>query len=148
MSKKVIIIWLICILIFPNLPLINKYIALKVDNDYYRYSNNDGSYTFCQDFSFKSPGFSTFGFKRFIEETSPSKENRTLYRLYRINPLCFWRWKKYFIESRHFDYMDWKGIEERRNMLNKETEKLSRWQDFQQGFSKLWVRGLPPFRDT
>jgi len=130
MRKKTMIILLICVLAFPNLPFINKYIALKVDNNYYRYANGDGSYTFLQDFSFKSPGFSTFGFERFVEETSPSKEDRTLYRLYRINPLCFWRWKKYIIESRHLDYMDWKEIEQLRNASDKDAKKMSRLQDF------------------
>lgn len=130
MSKKTIIILVICVLAFPNLPFINKYIALKVDSDYYRYSNKDGSYTFRQDFSFKSPGFSTFGFQRFVKETSPSNENRTLYRLYKINPLCFWRWKKYIVESRHIGYIDWKEIEQRRNITNKGTVELSNWQDF------------------
>lgn len=130
MNKKTIIILIICVLAFPNTPIIRKFITVKVDNDYYRYSNCNGSFTFLQDFSFKSPGFSMSPFKRFIEETSPSKENRTLYRLYRINPLCFWRWHRYIINSVHFDYMDWEEIEQRRNSSNKEEKKMSRWQDF------------------
>lgn len=130
MNKKTIIVLIICVLAFPNLPFINKYIALKVDSDYYRYANRDGSYTILQDFSFKSPGFSTFGFERFVEEASPSEENRTLYRLYRIDPLCFWRWKKYIIESRHLDHMDWEEIKQRRSANNKDAKKMSRWQDF------------------
>lgn len=129
MRKKTIIILVISVLAFPNIPVISKFVTKRIDNDNYRYANCDGSFTFLQDFSFKSPGFSMSGFKRFIKETSPSKENRTLYRLYRINPLCFWRWHRYIINSIHFKYMDWEKIEERRN-VSKKTEKLSRWQDF------------------
>ncbi len=130
MKKRTVVVLAICVLALPNLPFINKYIAVQIDGDYYRYSNRDGFYTYLQDMSFKSPGFSTRGLERFSEQTSPPREDRTLYRLYHINPLCFWRWHKYVVEGRHFDYMDWEEIEKRRDLANKGNTKLSKWQDF------------------
>ncbi|QQD12684.1 hypothetical protein [Sphingobacterium sp. UDSM-2020] len=106
MKKKTIIIVLVSILLIPNLPFINKYIAHRLDEGHFRYANLDGSYVITQNFSFKSPGFSTFGFNEFIKRTEPAKENRKLYRLYKINPLCFWRWKNYLVNSIHFKYKD------------------------------------------
>ncbi|MBB2950657.1 hypothetical protein [Sphingobacterium sp. JUb56] len=117
MKKKTILALIISILLIPNLPFINKFIAHRLDEGHFTYANLDGSYVITQDFSFKSPGFSTFGFNEFIKETSPAKENRKLYRLYKINPLCLWRWKNYLVNSIHFEYMDWKVFE--RNMKKK-----------------------------
>lgn len=117
MKKKTILIVVGIILLVPNLPVINKYVAHRTDEGYFRYANLDGSFIATQRFSFKSPGFSTVGFEEFIKNTSPAKENRKLYRLYKINPLCFWRWNNYLQIGVHFDYMDPKVIEQ--NMLAK-----------------------------
>ncbi|UIR57862.1 hypothetical protein LZQ00_08585 [Sphingobacterium sp. SRCM116780] len=117
MKKKTILIVFISILLVPNLPIINKYIAHRLDEGHFRYANLDGSFIITQNFSFKSPGFSTFSFEHFIKETSPAKENQKLYRLYKINPLCFWRWKNYIVNGVHFDYMDWEVID--KNMQKK-----------------------------
>ncbi len=54
--KNLIILGLI-IVTLPNLPMINKYVSNKVDEDYFKYANLDGSFTMTQSFSFKSPGF-------------------------------------------------------------------------------------------
>ena len=125
MKKKTILMLLISILLIPNLPFINKYIAHRLDEGYFRYANLDGSYIITQHFSFKSPGFSTFGFENFIKNTSPAQENRKLYRLYKINPLCFWRWKNYLVNAVHFEYMDWNTIEKNRQKrtINAQSEK-------------------------
>ncbi|AZA82439.1 hypothetical protein C1637_08420 [Chryseobacterium lactis] len=103
--RKTIVIVLGIILLLPNVPFIGKDIHKWLDTGYFRYSNLDGSYYLTQDFDFKSPGFSTFGFKYFVKNTSPAKENQKLYRLYKINPLCFWRWSYYLRHSIHLDYM-------------------------------------------
>lgn len=69
-----------------------------------------------------------FGFKQFIKETSPAKENQKLYRLYKINPLCFWRWNNYLKNSIHFEYKDWENIE--KNRQKKGIDTNSTWQKF------------------
>lgn len=114
MKMRTVIITGLIILATPNLPIINKYVAHKLDEGYFRYANLDGSFTMTQGFSFKSPGFSAFGFEHFVMETAPAAENRKLYRLYIINPLCFWRWHNYLRHGIHFDYKDWSIIEENR----------------------------------
>ncbi|WP_394678722.1 hypothetical protein [uncultured Sphingobacterium sp.] len=106
MMRKTIIIVLGIMILLPNVPFIRKDIHRWLDEGYFRYSNLDGSYRITTDFGFKSPGFSTFGFEYWIKETSPAKENQRLYRLYKINPLCFWRWSYYLRHSIHLDYMD------------------------------------------
>ncbi len=115
---KTIIIVLTTILLIPNLPFIGKDISHRLDEGYFRYSNLDGSYEITQDFHFKSPGFETFGFEQWIKRTSPSEENRKLYRLYKINPLCFWRWSNYLRHGVHFDYMNPNVIE-----INRQKKK-------------------------
>lgn len=120
MMRKTIIIMLGTILLIPNLPFIGKDISHHLDEGYYRYANLDGSYTITQDFNFKSPAFSTLHFEYWIKMTSPAQENRKLYRLYRINPLCFWRWKNYLVNGVHFDYMDPDIIE--KNMEKKKVD--------------------------
>lgn len=105
MKKKAILIMLVSILLIPNLPIFNKYIAHRLDEGHFRYANLDGSFIQTQRFSFKSPGFSTFGFNNFIKRTDPAKENRKLYRLYKINPFCFWRWHNYIKNGLHYGYM-------------------------------------------
>lgn len=105
MLGKAILIVLAAMIVIPNLPFIGKDIHHRLDEGYFRYSNIDGSYMITQDFHFKSPGFETFGFEYWIKKTSPPEENRKLYRLYKMNPLCFWRWSNYLRHGVHFDYM-------------------------------------------
>ncbi|GEM_PF-791726 len=120
MMRKAIIIVLTTMIVVPNLPFIGKDISHRLDEGYFRYSNLDGSYTITQDFNFKSPGFSALHFEYWIKMTSPARENRKLYRLYKINLLCFWRWKNYLVNGVHFDYMDPDIIE--KNMEKKKVE--------------------------
>ncbi|WP_185286234.1 hypothetical protein [Chryseobacterium indologenes] len=92
----------------------------------FKYANADGSYTKIQEFGFKDGYFQPSLIKRFNETRMPTPENTKLYRLYKINPFCFWRWNYYLSSSIKFDYRDWEDIEEVRGNGN-----LSRrWQDF------------------
>jgi hypothetical protein len=124
MKKKTIIIFVLSVLLFPNLPVVNKYIAHKLDENHFKYANLDGSFIATQSFSFKSPGFSTFGFEQFIKETDPAPENQILYRLYKINPLCFWRWNNYIQNGRHFEYMDREIIKKNMEERGLDTKEL------------------------
>lgn len=124
MKKKTIFIGLIIILLVPNLPVINKYVAHQLDEGHFKYANLDGSFIATQSFSFKSPGFSTFGFEQFIKRTSPTNENKKLYRLYKINPLCFWRWNNYIQNGLHFEYMDRKVIEKNMHEKGLDTKEI------------------------
>ncbi len=75
---------------------------------------SNGSLTSEESFSFKDPYISEWPIKWFIEETNPAEENKAVYRLYKINPLCFWRWSYYLFTSSDYTYKNWKEIERKR----------------------------------
>lgn len=104
-----------------NLPFVNGYILHRVDSDVFKYSNADASYTRHETFGFKSTPISLKSIDRYIEEFRPEKRNQKVYRLYRINPLCFWRWSHYLLTSIDFDYKSWREIEPNRVPYNPEN---------------------------
>ncbi len=109
-----------------NLPIIGKQLLHDIDQDHFRYSNLNASFTRVESFGFKDGYISKWGTRRFVEENNPAPENRTIYRLYRINPLCFWRWSYYLFTSRDYPFNDWKEIE--KNRVPYVTGNM--WQDF------------------
>jgi hypothetical protein len=134
MNKKIIYI-ILAILIIPNLPIISPSIAASADDGYYQYANRDGSFTMTTSFKFKRGGGNAsrihFRFELFVKETNPAPENRTLYRIYTLNPLYFWRWFQHYNLSRHFPYMDWDEIKKRRGYDKTPREQLNNeWQSF------------------
>lgn len=128
MKLRVITIAIFSLFIFTNLPIINKIILREIDgNRHFRYSNADGSFTIIQDFGFKDGLIQAdWVMGRFIRENKPSPGNRVLYRLYKINPLCFWRWSFYIFSSRKFPYRSWEDIEPNRMPY----KPNNMWQDF------------------
>ena len=126
MKWKPILIVLSVIVIITNLPIINKNFMLLFDGPgRLRYANADASCTVIQRFGFKNGNVNARLMKYFIEE-HPSQKSSTLYRLYRINPLCFWRWSYYLFTSLDFEYKLWKEIEPHRLPYDPEN----RWQHF------------------
>lgn len=116
MKLRIIIIVILSLIIFTNLPIVDKIILSEIDgNGHFKYSNADGSFTTIQYFGFKDgyvqPDLLMWGFMR---KQKPSPENRIMYRLYKINPLCFWRWTYYILSSRKFPYRSWEDIEPNR----------------------------------
>src|SRR5690606_9357907 len=127
MKWKPLLIVLVVIIVITNLPMITKnFIVLFDGKDHFRYANADASFTRIQGFGFKDGFFFPKQIEGFIEEEKPSHENSTLYRLYRINPFCFWRWSYYLSTSVDFEYKPWKEIEPNRVPYDPEN----RWQDF------------------
>lgn len=122
------LVWLLlAMIIVTNLPIINSNFMLMLDGkDHFRYSNNNASYTSIDGLSFKNGAFTPKRIERFIEETNPQPENRELFRLYRINPLCFWRWSYYFGTSSNFKFKSWEDIKPNRLPY----DPKNRWQDF------------------
>ncbi|WP_156307440.1 hypothetical protein [Sphingobacterium endophyticum] len=126
MKWKTILI-IITILNISNLPIINKNILLVADGQNpFRYSNSNASYTKEDTFGFKDLFINDWSINRFIEEARPSKENQQIFRLYKINPLCFWRWSYYISISRKFPYKSWDEIEPKRVPFDAENM----WQEF------------------
>lgn len=114
MKKKKIILAIIIILLVVNLPVINTEILRKVDAGHFRYSNNDASFTSIQYLDIFSPWIDEWTVWSFISSTRPAARNMEVFRLYKINPLCFWRWRYYILVSRKFRYKSWKEIEPNR----------------------------------
>lgn len=125
--KKKIIIWSIVVIIVSNLPYVNKEVLNLVDSGRFRYSNADASFTRIDAFYVIKPGLVDKEFDEKLLETylNPTDENKEIFRLYRINPLCFWRWRYYLLTSRHFKYKSWKEIEP--NRAPKDPDNLFQW---------------------
>jgi hypothetical protein len=109
-----------------NLPFVNSYLLHRFDGDLFKYSNANASFTLHEIFDFKFSPISQRLIDRYIAEFHPDKKNQQVYRLYRINPLCFWRWSHYLITSRDYEYRSWKEIEPNRVPYDPEN----RYQDF------------------
>lgn len=102
------------IVIVANLPLINEVILSALDHDTFRYSNNDASFTRIEKFGLKDGRINDWLTNRFVEETYPSDNNKEIFRLYRINPLCVWRWRYYIETGINYRYKSWNEIEPNR----------------------------------
>lgn len=114
-------------IVITNLPLINANFTLSIDGPgKFKYSNGDASYTRIQGLGFKNPSISHTGLKWFLEEQKPTPNNSELFRIYKINPLCFWRWPHYLFTSVNFKYKSWKKIGPNRVPY----DSTNMWQDF------------------
>jgi len=118
---------LLAAIVITNLPFINTNFMILFDgNEYFRYSNTNASCTIADNIGFKNGSLTPTVMDFFNQEKNPTPENRELFRLYRINPFCFWRWSYYIAISSNFRYKSWKEIEPNRAPYNPED----RWQDF------------------
>lgn len=101
------IIYATLTVIFVNLPYVSDFVLNTIDVDHFRYSNADGSYTMIETFSLKSGIYD----RESMEWMNHNEKNKEVFRVYRINPLCFWRWRYYWKYSTQFNYKNWKEIE-------------------------------------
>ncbi|UXD70231.1 hypothetical protein MUK51_02850 [Sphingobacterium faecium] len=97
-----------------NLPFVSGYIRHRIDGDLFKYSNADASFTWHDTFGFKSSPIDQWYIDQYITKVHPEKKNQKIYRLYKINPLCFWRWSYYLLISADYQYKSWKEIEPNR----------------------------------
>lgn len=112
---------LVCFIFIVNFPLINKFILLELDPQTFKYSNNNASYTRVQFFEFKETSISKYDIIWFIAATKSDNTNKEFYKLYKINPLCFWRWNYYFFIARKFKSKPWSEIEPNRDPFDPEN---------------------------
>ncbi|MFD2594017.1 hypothetical protein [Sphingobacterium griseoflavum] len=126
MKKKRIFITVAIIIAVSNLPVVSTVLMEKIDKDRFRYSNNDASFTSIQPLDILRPWMDDWVVQGFIESQRPTQENMEVFRLYKINPLCFWRWRYYILVSRKFRYKSWQEIEPHRTPF----KGISRWQKF------------------
>jgi len=125
MKRKLIITSIV--IAVPNIPVIGTDLILKkIDGDHFRYANNNASFTSVEYIDSFSPWMDKWVMWFFIEDQRPTSQNMEVFRLYKINPLCFWRWRYYIGISRHFGYKSWKDIKPNRVPYDPENH----WQDF------------------
>ena len=110
MKKRTLMILLGSIIIFSNLPIVNTEVLKLTDSNNFRYSNNNATFTYIENFDIFRNWISDEVVFNFISQTRPELHNMELYRLYRINPLCFWRWRYYLSVSFQFKYKSWDDI--------------------------------------
>jgi len=127
MKRKLIIASIVLVLTIPNTPIIGTEILYRIDEGYFRYANNDASLTVVEHIDIFSPWMDKWTMWFFIEDQRPTAENMEVFRLYRINPLCFWRWRYYITVSRNFRYKNWKDIEPNRVLYD---PGKNHWQRF------------------
>lgn len=107
--KKWWVISIIMIVILSNLPPLKPYFRFFLDENHYRYSNETGSFTFVE---FKAHDIKMMN-RRFdrYKSTSPAAHDTIVYRLFKKNPLSFWRWSGYMFDSRYkLPYKSWDEI--------------------------------------
>ena len=91
-----------------------------VDERHYRYSNYNGSNTFTE---FMSRNFEMMKSVHKNCLLNHPKKDKNIYRLFKKNPLAFWRWRLYFFDERYkLPYKDWEEIKKVR-AKEKVTEK-------------------------
>ena len=127
MKRKLIKWSILFIHALPNLPVVGTIILAEIDQGYFRYANADGSYTGIEHIDIFSPWKDKTLSYYFSEATRPKAANMEIYRLYKINPLCFWRWRYYLTVSRHFNYRNWDEIKKNRTIP---PSVNTRWQKF------------------
>lgn len=119
-------IWLFIIIFISNIPPVHTLFSFFLDSQHYRYSNYNGDFTFIE---FKGHDTNMM-YRRFnyYKNEQLEKTDKTLYRIFRKNPLTFWRWIDYFYDRRYnFPYKSWKGIRRIRGYRLKHSNNL---QDF------------------
>ncbi|MBN9296847.1 MAG: hypothetical protein J0I41_07535 [Filimonas sp.] len=134
-NYKKIATYLVVLLVIINLPPIAAPLRTIIDDNQFRYSNADGSYTIQEHF-FKArlmrEPYTNKVHQDFIKRY-PGTTDTIIYRLYWRNPLCFWRWGYYLFDKRYstFQYKNWDKIKEVRDKKEASGIKLSEdWMDF------------------
>ena len=114
------------LIILSNLPPLKHILGLAIDEYHYRYSNINGSLTYVE---FKAHDIK--GMYRSLSSYKthfPNANDTIMYRLYKRNLLCFWRWGEYIYDQRYkLPYKRWTEIRKRRGY---DLEYSNNWQDF------------------
>ena len=126
MKRKFIKVIVLSILVIPNTPIIGTEISKAIDGDNFRYSNANAAFTSIDYMEVYQPWINKWTTYGFIEATRPQMANMEIFRLYRMNPVCFWRWRYYLTVSKNFEYRDWEKIKPDRVPF----KPSNKWQDF------------------
>jgi len=115
-NKKIIIIIVGIVILSNTFPFTGMLKNLVDGNQYYRYSNYNGSNTFYELWS------RDFEMMERTHRSCLSKgymKDKHIYRLFKKNPLAFWRWRLYFFDKRFkLPYRNWEDIKKIREKEN------------------------------
>lgn len=117
--KKICITAIVIIILSNTTPFVWM-LKNTVDERHYRYSNYNGSNTFCEfmDLNFemmKSVHASCLSHH-------PDQKDKNIYRLFSKNPLAFWRWRLYLFDRRYkLPFKNWDDIKNKRENLKETT---------------------------
>ena len=140
-----ICILLVTIILFVNIPLVTLMIDSVLHQDYYDYSNGDGTFTlWCGSFKEEPyPNGLTLSLTTIdtlqegetkpvgaqLREIYPNADT-VIYRLFYKNPFKFWHWYEYLFTKDHkfdFPYKSWQEIYAKRP---KDFKINPQWQQF------------------
>lgn len=117
--KKTVILIVLAFILVANWPLVKNVTGLN--DGYYRYSNQSGTYTALetpiQNRMYKKPpgGRWIINAPNWYSCKAMPQTDTVVYRLFKINPLKFWRWGEYIFDWRYrMPYENWEEIEKRR----------------------------------
>lgn len=109
-----------------NLPPGKWILDLAIDEYHYRYSNNNGTLTYVEYKSHDTKGLLR-GLNSY-KKSFPESKDTIIYRLFKKDILCFWRWGDYIFDKRYkIPYRNWKKIVKERGYKLKYS---TNWQDF------------------
>ena len=123
------VIAIILILLISNFSWFK--ILTGIDNDYYRYSNANGSFT-----GLDYPQEHIYANKKYFDTSNHqwqiftnNPDEAVIYRLYKKSPLKFWRWYEYLFDWRYkkIPYKDWDEIEKARGINFVRDKRLQRF---------------------
>lgn len=148
---KVTSVTVVTIILISNVYPINNWVDTFLDENHYAYSNGDGTvthiYNAFKDGEFNVPhdlstarldprqprmdttgGLVELPAGTLLRRSYPDADT-TMYRLFRKNPLTFWRWKYYIIGNEKYDYpyRNWHDILSKRPFKKPEN---STFQEF------------------
>ncbi len=114
------------LIILSNVPPVKYVFRLLFDEYHYRYSNQSGSLTYVE---FKAHDIRGLYRKVNSYKTAfPHASDTVVFRLYKRNLLCFWRWGEYIYDSRYkIKYKNWETIKALRGY---DLQYSNNWQDF------------------
>ena len=118
------VLLLLLIIVLSNVAPLHPFFLFFLDNDHYRYSNANGAFTFTEE----SKGRNFAMAKRSFDGYKMQTPDTILYRLFRKNPLTFWRWSDYINDPKYnLPYKSWGEI---RKVRGYDLKYSNNWQDF------------------
>ena len=103
-----------------------KVIYQTIDQNHYKFSNYNGSFTSIV-FLDRDYEMTTGTYEHFLK-VYPNISDKNLYRTFWRNPLCYWRWGEYFTDTIYnHPYKGWKEI---RKLRGYDLKNSNNFQEF------------------